>query len=224
MQNIKNLCIKSEDIVKTIDLDLVDDEIMKNERKGYISQFDYALSKFEKEVNKTTDGDLKRALFLCFRSFKNKLLDYYSNHLLNKDLGNIDDEDENLDLIFSEVLLFTNIISHKFDEFRTKIEKELDIQLTTYNGEFNKFKKCPYCKLVWFKIKGCDNMRCGNRTRIVDKIFGRFKNYGVSYSNNLIIIDKMDFQQNLTENDSEFFGLTNEEETIIKRGQKRKNN
>ena len=64
MQNIKNLCIKSEDIVKTIDLDLVDDQIMKNERKGYIRQFDYALSNFEKEVNKTTDGDLKRALFL----------------------------------------------------------------------------------------------------------------------------------------------------------------
>jgi hypothetical protein len=40
--------------------------------------------------------------------------------------------------------------------------------LNNFNGEFNKFKKCPHCGLIWFKVVGCDSVQCGKRTGIKD--------------------------------------------------------
>ena len=142
MNNIQNLCIKAENIVKTIDLDLIDEPIMVKEREIFLKKFEQTLEIFKYEVNRTREGDLKRALFLCFRNFKNKILDNYSHHLLEADLGEIDEDDESMDKITAEVLLFTNIISNMYEDFRIKIEKDIDVKLNTYNNEYNKFKRC----------------------------------------------------------------------------------
>lgn len=35
-----------------------------------------------------------------------------------------------------------------------------------FNGENdNRYKRCPNCGRIWFKIKGCNSMKCGNRTK-----------------------------------------------------------
>ena len=211
MNNIQNLCIKAENIVKTIDLDLIDEPIMVKEREIFLKKFEQTLEIFKYEVNRTREGDLKRALFLCFRNFKNKILDNYSHHLLEADLGEIDEDDESMDKITAEVLLFTNIISNMYEDFRKKIEKDIDVKLNTYNNEYNKFKRCSNCGIIWFKIKGCNRKRCGNRTRISDKLYGIFKNYKVKFMDNKIEITKEDLNQNIIDNDSEFWGLSNEE-------------
>ena len=58
-------------------------------------------------------------------------------------------EEPDYDILASEVLILDNRIMNGFTDFRKKIEKELDIQINNYNGEFNRFKKCPHCGLIW---------------------------------------------------------------------------
>lgn len=45
--------------------------------------------------------------------------------------------------------------------------------------EFNRFKKCPHCHTIWFRVSGCYNVFCGCRTSLKVQIFGRYKNYVV---------------------------------------------
>ena len=42
--------------------------------------------------------------------------------------------------------------------------------------EFNRFKKCPHCHTIWFRVSGCYNVFCGCRTSLKVQIFGRYKN------------------------------------------------
>ena len=93
-----------------------------------------------------------------------------------------------MDSVVTEVLMFDNLIFNEFDDFRKKIESQIEIKSTNYNGEYNRFKKCPHCGIIWFKIIGCNSVVCGNRTQIEDKIIRRYKNYIVTYENNKVII------------------------------------
>ena len=53
----------------------------------------------------------------------------------------------------------------------------------------NRYKRCPYCHTIWFKIKGCNSMKCGNRTKLKDIFTGRFKNYIVKFFNGIFKIN-----------------------------------
>ena len=76
--------------------------------------------------------------------------------------------------------MFDNTIFNEFNEFRKQIESKIQISSTTYNGEYNRFKKCPHCGIIWFKVIGCNSVQCGKRTQVTDKIVGRYKKYVVS--------------------------------------------
>ena len=41
---------------------------------------------------------------------------------------------------------------------------------------------------IWFKVICCDSVVCGNRTKIIDRAVGRYKNYTVTYINNKVNI------------------------------------
>ena len=99
----------------------------------------------------------------------------------------------------------------KFEEFKKKVESKIEIQINNYNGEYNKFKKCPHCGIIWFKVKGCDSMVCGRRTKIKDSICGRFKNYIVYFLSGIIKIIINEFDSCNYGEDNEFYGLTQEE-------------
>ena len=97
-----------------------------------------------------------------------------------------------MDSILTEILMFDNKIFNEFDEFRKQIESKIEIKSSNYNGEYNRFKKCPHCGLIWFKIKGCDSVQCGKRCKVTDKIVGRYKKYTVKFINNKIVISSED--------------------------------
>lgn len=219
MKNYPNLCISLENLVKTIDMDLVNEEIFNKPREKYIAYFNEALKIFENEIDKAKENDLKRALFLCFRNYKNWLIEDYSKYLLETDLGEVDDEDDNLDLITAEVLLYTNVITDTFNEFRNNVEKRIEVMISNLNNEYNRFKKCPYCGTIWFKVKGCEFMKCGNRTKLSDRIYGIFKDYQVSFKNKKIEIKREDLNRGI-EKDAEFWGLSKEEENENERRKK----
>lgn len=158
---------------------------MKKERELFEDKFYDSLELFKKEVEKANDPDLKRALYFAFKDYKTILLEEYTNTIKNK---KINGEEPDMDSVFAEVLMFDNKIFNEFDEFRKQIESKIEIKSSNYNGEYNRFKKCPHCGLIWFKIKGCDSVQCGKRSKVTDKIVGKYKKYTVKFINNKIII------------------------------------
>ena len=145
MENIKQLLIKTRDLAKTVPS--LYNKDMAKERQIYEDKFYDTLDLFKKEVDKANDPDLKRALYFAFKDFKDFLLEEYSNVIRRK---KIDGKEPDLDSIIAEILMFDNNIYNEFNEFRKQIESTIKISSTTYNGEYNRFKKCPLCGIIWF--------------------------------------------------------------------------
>jgi len=181
MKNINQILVKTRDLAKTL-MCLYNKDI-KKEREKYEDKFYDALDAFKKEVEIAKDPDLKRALYFGFKDFKECLLEEYTNVVRSL---KIDGKEPDMDSVVAEILTFDNKIFNEFNDFRKEIESQIEIKSSNYNGEFNRFKKCPHCGIIWFKIIGCNNIVCGNRTRIMDKIIGRYKKYIVTYVNNKV--------------------------------------
>ena len=183
MENIQQIIIKTRDLAKSVPS--LYNKDMKKERELFEDKFYDSLELFKKEVEKANDPDLKRALYFAFKDYKTILLEEYTNTIKNK---KINGEEPDMDSVIAEVLMFDNKIFNEFDEFRKQIESKIEIKSSNYNGEYNRFKKCPHCGLIWFKIKGCDSVQCGKRSKVTDKIVGKYKKYTVKFINNKIII------------------------------------
>jgi len=206
MKNIERISINIRNFAENIPS--LYNKNVKDERKIYEDDFFNTYKIFNEELNKATDNELRKALYFCFKNYKYFLLQQYRECLLQK---RINGKELDWDIVISEVLLFDNKIYDKFQEFKNKVESQYEIKINNYNGEFNKFKKCPHCGLIWFKVKGCDSVICGRRTKIRDTIFGRFKNYIVNFlSGKIRIIISENSSDNYGE-DNEFYGLTPEE-------------
>jgi len=211
MENIKQIIVKTRDLAKTVPS--LYNKDMAKEKEIYEDKFYDALDKFKEEVKKAKDPNLKRALYFAFKDFKDKLLEEYTNTIRNK---KIDGKEPDIDSVISEVLMFDNNIFNEFNEFRKSIESQIEIKSTSYNREYNKFKKCPHCGTIWFKIIGCNEVVCGNRTTIKDMINGMYKEYEIRYANNKVIISSTNFNDGFDRlkkkrKADEFVGLTKEE-------------
>ena len=238
MENIKQILVKTRDLAKTIISQFNPD--IYEERESFKDKFEDALTKFKKEVEKAKDPDLKRALYFAFKDYKDKLLNDYTNTIRKK---KINGNEPDMDQVIAEILTFNNEVFEQFNQFRKIIESQIELKSSNYNGEFNRFKKCPHCGIIWFKIIGCDSIVCGTRTTIEDKIIGQYKNYIVTYSNNEVIIKEKESPKEKEEkknkeknerfddkdeifndeeeykyiNDNEFYGLTEKEESENKK-------
>ena len=178
---------------------------MKRYKKEFTEEFEDTLEIFKDKFNEpSTDKALRRALFFAFKDYKNNLIEKYYDVAKR--------EEEVSDFVLEHVLSFSNEIYHQFDDFKKKVEEQIELNLTTYVGETNKFKKCPHCGTIWFRIAGCDGQtRCGTRDKIKDKFYEIYKDYIVKYENKNLEITQNNISQNEIGNLSEFSGLTNEE-------------
>lgn len=201
MKNIPNMVLQTRDFLATVE-NIFDFSVM-DERVNYESEFDLALKDFKEEFKKAGDDDLKRALFFAFKDYKEDLIERYSKIVQAKKAD--------INSLVTEVIIFNNIIFNKYNEFRLQVQSQIKIQSNNYNNEYNKFKRCPHCGQIWFKIKGCDSMVCGRRSTLKDKICGRFKNYLVEYVGKKIKIICNEKENNDYGNDTEIVGLTEEE-------------
>jgi len=187
VENIKQILVKTRDLAKTVPS--LYNKDMAKEREQYEDLFYKVLDEFKKEVEKAKDPDLKRALYFAFKDYKDYLLEEYSNVIRRK---KIDGKEPDMDSVIAEILMFDNNVYNEFNDFRKQIESQIEIKSSNYNGEYNRFKKCPHCGVIWFKIKGCNSVQCGKRTKATNKIVGKYKNYTVKYINGKIEIHSED--------------------------------
>lgn len=181
------------------------DDNMKRFKREFIDEFEETIEIFQEKFDQpSTDKALKRALYFSLKDYKNNLIERYYEVAKR--------EQEYSDYVLEHVLSFSNQIYHDFEEFRVKAEKEMEICLTNYNGETNRFKRCPFCGLIWFKITGCDGKtKCGNRDLIKDKYYGYYKDYIVKYENKQLTIINNVIEQKQKPQGREFNGLSKSE-------------
>ena len=182
MENLEEINPKSMEFIKHFQR--ATENNMKRFKKEYTEEFENAFEIFNQEFDKPmTDKALKRSLYFAFRDFKNNLIEKYYEVAKREQVIS--------DSVVEYVLSFSNQIYHKFEEFRMKAEREIQVNLSNYTGQVNRFKKCPHCGTIWFKITGCNGKtKCGNRDKIRDKFCGIFQDYKVIYENNILDIQK----------------------------------
>jgi len=179
------------------------------DRDNFMNEFKDSLEKFKEEFNKTTDNSLKFAFYYAFVDYKDELIERFSNLVKNK----VTDTD----IAIVEIITFNNEIFTDFDGFTKQVQSALKAETANFdNGEHNnRYKKCPHCGTIWFKVKGCNSMHCGRRTKLRDIFFGRFKNYVVKFSHGIFNINTLsDASDKDAGQDNEFVGLTEEEKKL----------
>lgn len=201
MKFIDKINIKTSDLTQNINPEF-DFDVME-EREKFINEFNESIKVFTTEFLKASDKDLKRALYFSLRDYKDNLIKKYNEIIKNKKVD--------LDAIVTELIMFNNTIFNAFNDFKKKVERELETETKNFNGEFNKYKKCPNCGRIWFLVMGCPNTQCGKRSTVKDKIFGTYKNYVVSFFNGILNISHREEGNNEIGSEQTIIGLTEEE-------------
>ena len=204
MTNIEKIELKDRDLLNTVgndgDIDVIED------RDIFLNEFKNSLEKFKEEFNKANDNSLKFALYYAFVDYKEDLIERFSEIVKKK----VTDSDTAI----VEIITFNNEIFSDFNGFTKLVQSALKAETANFDNREhnNRYKKCPHCGTIWFKIKGCNSMPCGRRTKLRDIFFGRFKNYVVKFIHGIFTINTLsDSSDTNAGQDTEFVGLTEEE-------------
>ena len=204
MSNIETIKLKDRDLLNTVgndgDIDVIE------EREAFLKEFKESLEKFKTEYNSSKESALKFALYFAFVDYKAQLIERFSEIVEKK----VTDTDTAI----VEIITFNNEIFVDFNSFSKQAQTGLKAEFANYdNGDNNnRYKKCPHCNTIWFKVKGCNSMPCGRRTKLKDIFMGRFKNYIVKFIKGKIeVLTNEKTKEMDAGTDSEFVGLTEEE-------------
>ena len=204
MSNIETIKLKDRDLLNTVgndgDIDVIE------EREAFLKEFKESLEKFKTEYNSSSESALKFALYFAFVDYKEQLIERFSEIVKKK----VTDTDTAI----VEIITFNNEIFVDFNSFSKQVQTGLKAEFANYdNGDNNnRYKKCPHCNTIWFKVKGCNSMPCGRRTKLKDIFMGRFKNYIVKFIKGKIeVLTNEKTKEMDAGTDSEFVGLTEEE-------------
>ena len=206
MTNIEKIEFKDIDLLNIVGNDDIN---VIEERDKFLDEFKNSLEKFKEKFNKAEDNSLKFALYFAFVDYKEELLERFSEIVQKKV--------EDTDTAIVEIVSFKNEIFSDFNGFTKLVQSNLKAETANFDNkeENNRYKKCPHCGTIWFKVKGCNSMNCGRRTKLRDIFSGRFKNYVVKFIQGSFKIDTLSnvSDTNVGE-DTEFEGLTEEEKRM----------
>ena len=207
INNIEKIEFKNIDLLNIVGND--GDINVIEERDKFLDEFKNSLEKFKEKFNKAEDNSLKFALYFAFVDYKEELLERFSEIVQKKV--------EDTDTAIVEIVSFKNEIFSDFNGFTKLVQSTLKAETANFDNkeENNRYKKCPHCGTIWFKVKGCNSMNCGRRTKLRDIFSGRFKNYVVKFIQGSFKIDTLSnvSDTNVGE-DNEFEGLTEEEKRM----------
>ena len=200
VSNISSIKFSERHLINSVGTEGIAFEIIE-EREKTLEKYNKAVEIFRKEFNKATDYSLKFALYYSFRDYKDNLVDCFSDIVKSK----VTDTDSAI----VEIITFNNELYDPFNKITERFEKEMKIESATFNGgNDNRYKKCPHCGRIWFKIKK-------------DIFYGMFKTYVVKFTGELFDINTLSEDKVDTGTDNAFYGITEEENNINKdRGNK----
>lgn len=202
MVNIEETIIESSELLKQFDMSVS----LKYQEcsEEFLKKFQMMMDQLTAEFDKTQDKELKRALYFSLKNVKDKVVDEFRCKL---------EKEYKLDVhqVVTQLVLFQNSIYNKFKKFKMLAERSLEIQSVVYNGEMNRYKKCPVCGLIWFRVYGCNGIICGRRSISRDTLFGKYLNYTIIFIGNILKITKSETNKESSFTDREVEGLTSEE-------------
>ena len=207
MTNIEKIEFKDIDLLNIVGND--GDINVIEERDIFLDEFKNSLEKFKEKFNKAEDNSLKFALYFAFVDYKEELLERFSEIVQKKV--------KDTDTAIVEIVSFKNEIFSDFNGFTKLVQSNLKAETANFDNkeENNRYKKCPHCGTIWFKVKGCNSMNCGRRTKLRDIFSGRFKNYVVKFIQGSFKIDTLsNVSDTNAGEDNEFEGLTEEEKRM----------
>ena len=207
MTNIEKIEFKDIDLLNIVGND--GDINVIEERDKFLDEFKNSLEKFKEKFNKAEDNSLKFALYFAFVDYKEELLERFSEIVQKKV--------KDTDTAIVEIVSFKNEIFSDFNGFTKLVQSNLKAETANFDNkeENNRYKKCPHCGTIWFKVKGCNSMNCGRRTKLRDIFSGRFKNYVVKFIQGSFKIDTLsNVSDTNAGEDNEFEGLTEEEKRM----------
>ena len=207
MTNIEKIEFKDIDLLNIVGND--GDINVIEERDKFLDEFKNSLEKFKEKFNKAEDNSLKFALYFAFVDYKEELLERFSEIVQKKV--------KDTDTAIVEIVSFKNEIFSDFNGFTKLVQSNLKAETANFDNkeENNRYKKCPHCGTIWFKVKGCNSMNCGRRTKLRDIFSGRFKNYVVKFIQGSFKIDTLSNVSDTNDGeDNEFEGLTEEEKRM----------
>jgi hypothetical protein len=117
MKNINNLRIDTNNLEKYSTSRPIKE--ITEKRKIFEQIFYEAMPEFKMEIEKTKDSDLIRALYFCFKDFKDMLYDQYAETLRSIKVKGKEIEEQH---IISAVLQFSNKLYNEFIDFRKYVE------------------------------------------------------------------------------------------------------
>lgn len=146
MSNLETIKLKDRDLLNTVgndgDIDVIE------ERETFLNEFNDSLEKFKIEFNKASENSLKFALYYSFVDYKEDLIERFSEVVKQK----VTDTDTAI----VEIITFNNEIFNDFNGFTKQVQTQLKAETANFDNsaDNNRYKKCPYCGTIWFKIKG----------------------------------------------------------------------
>lgn len=208
--NIEETVIESLELFKQVDGEC--DYQFEEIHEKYINDFNEILELHKEVFNETDERELKRALYFSLREYKDDISRDFRKEFEKEGLE--------VDEVVTQVLCFQNAIYHKYKGFKTLAEKCLDIQSVNYSSALNRYKTCPFCGVIWFRVYGCDSITCGNRSISKDNFFGKFAKFIIKIegkgqkSRKKLQVTKKDFENFGTFKDTGVIGLTKDEVTL----------
>ena len=82
-----------------------------------------------------------------FADYKEELIKRFSEEVKEKVID--------IDTAIVEIITFNNEIFSDFNGFTKQVQSALKAETANFdNAEYNnRYKKCPHCETIWFKIK-----------------------------------------------------------------------
>jgi len=82
----------------------------------------------------------------------------------------------------AELIIFQNHLNKQIDSFKTIYSKDLNVEANYYSPQnLNRYRQCPSCGIIWFKVYGCNSMKCGNRTKGKDVTTNCYFDYVIEF-------------------------------------------
>ncbi|KAH3722942.1 hypothetical protein Pelo_18352 [Pelomyxa schiedti] len=183
------------------------DSAILQSRDELATEFKRVFQAHTADFKSTTSPERKRALYFSLKNFLDVFSDKHATAVAPKLTDRWD--------LTMEVITFQNQLRDIFLPFKLLVESNLTPERVVYNPDDTnpRYKKCPQCGLVWFRVYGCNGFVCGRRHRTQDRSNRTWYQYAIDWVGGALRVNELPVQPLAITGSTpcEHVGLTDEE-------------